>query len=159
MVLIERLENKSLNNMLAILTYPLYLKDIGRTFRLKEKTSVDNCISLNLRLKKEFETIVGKIHKCIFKIIDILGKKDPKLWKPSDIALIIIDVDEYLNNVIDVFINENNLRESYKKQTFDSSLVRKTFNLSDGRKVGVLLKILLAWQFDNPEKNSKMHLN
>ena len=166
MILIERLENKSLINMLATLTYPLYLKDIGKCFRLNEKTSVDNCFSFKLRLKKEFEIIVGKIHKCIFKIIDILGKKDPKLWKPSDIALIIIDVDEYLNNVIDVgktinkelfimievFINENNLRESYKKQPFDSRLVRKTFNLSDGRKVGVLFKILLAWQFDNPEK-------
>jgi tRNA nucleotidyltransferase/poly(A) polymerase len=164
MVLISKLENKSLINMLATLTYPLYLKDIGKTFRLKEKTSVDICITVDLRLKNEIENIISKIHKCIYNIITILGVKNPTLWKPSDIALIIIDVEEYLNNMIEVgktineelfnivnsFINCYNLQDSYKKQKFDSGLVSKYFELSDGRKLGVLLKILFAWQFDNP---------
>jgi tRNA nucleotidyltransferase/poly(A) polymerase len=170
--LLNKLNDISLYNILATITYPLYIKDIGKTFRLKQKTSVDNCFSVELCLKKDFEIIVGKIHKCIYKIITVLGIKNQRLWKPSDVALIIIDVEEYLNNMIEVgktinnelfsnvdcFISEHYLENSYTKQNFDSSLVREKFNLSDGRMpegrmLGILLKILFAWQFDNPTKN------
>ena len=59
-------------------------------------------------------------------------------------------INEELFNIVNSFINCYNLQDSYKKQKFDSGLVSKYFELSDGRKLGVLLKILFAWQFDNP---------
>jgi len=93
-LLLNNLGDKSIINTLATITYPLYIKDIGRTFRLKEKTSVDTCITVDLRLKNEYEAIINKIHKSIYKIITILGEVNPTLWKRSDVALIIIDAED-----------------------------------------------------------------
>ena len=165
MNLIERLEEQTLVNVLATLTYPLFEMDIGKTFRLAENTTADKCYLINLRLNTKIAKISSEIHKCIYKILTILNEKDPQLWKLSEIAFIIRDVGENLNNVIQVgktlnyelfnnvnnFIKKYNLEKSYEKQNFRTDLVTREFGVT-GRKTGVLLKVLLAWQFDNPGK-------
>jgi tRNA nucleotidyltransferase (CCA-adding enzyme) len=163
--LINKLDDLSQENILAALTLPLYVNDKSRNLGKKGKGSLEQFYIKKIRLTKVDLGKSETINKCIYDIRNL--PKDIKTWKRSTIALIVKEaleeklykyvmeigkiIDKDLFENVEKFVIDNNLEHCYLIKKFKGPDIKCIFDV-EARYLNTLLDIILAWQFDNPDK-------